>query len=430
MASSKNSVLLIDDSTFMLRTIDSMLGGTEFNVVGKARSTKEGLQKFKELKPEIVLLDIVLPDGLGSDLLVNILEIDKSAAVIMVSSLGTQQKVIECLKKGAKHFITKPFEHEGLLRVLRDYKHIGKAITPTHKVSLSFAGLNLGMKFFGQYLLERGSINAEQLIKAVEYQKQVNVSLEAMFLSKGLLSEDQVNRINTFQKKDLSREFGEIVITEGFLPKEKLQQVLAEQKTNRIYIGESLVQTGAITAETLATVLQEYKEEQEKDEWHIGEKLEKVKNTLIVKTFISFTMKMFEKVLRETVKLKACLASVEHFNLRDYTISQKAKGEFKGSFVLNMSGDVAYKISATFFKETIDKITAKEKDAMKEFLNIIDGNCCSKLSNAGVNIETEPPVFYYNKGGAQYELPDNVDIAFASLISTIGDFDLVLTSEK
>ncbi len=430
MTTAKNRVLLVDDSIFMLKTLKDMLGGTEFEIVGTAASGSEALKKYEELKPDVVLLDIVLPDESGNQVLGKILEADKDASVIMVSSLGTQEKVIECLKKGAKHFITKPFEHEGLLRVLRDFKHIGETIPPKKAVELSFTGLNLGMKFFGQYLLEKGLINAEQLLKGVEYQKSINLSLEEIALKKGLLSKEQVERINNVQKNDLDREFGEIAIEGKFLTKETLEEVLKEQKETRIYIGESLVKIGALSSGKLDEMLKEYKEEQEKDQWAIGAKLENIQNKIVVKTFVNFTMKMFQKIIKETVKLKACLSSVDNFNLRNYTIGQKATGDFKVSFVVNIPEDIALKIVSTLFGKQIQEIKEMEIDALKEFLNIINGNCCAKLSNVGINIETTPPEFYDNNSDNKYSLSQGANVAFVSLISTIGDFDLVLISEK
>ena len=427
-----NKVLLIDDAFFMLSMLKKMLDGTEFEIVGTAITGTKGLERYKELKPDVVLLDIVLPGERGSQTLSKILDFDPKASVIMVSALSTQEKVVECLKKGAKHFITKPFEQAGLLRTLRDFKHIGKEIAPKHAVELSFNGINLGMKFFGQYLLEKGIINREQLLKGVEHQKSINLSLEEMCLKKRLLNEEQIKRINNIQKNDLDKEFGEIAIAEGFLTQEVLDEVLKEQEETRIYIGESFVKIGALTAEKLEETLRDYREESEKDEWAIGRKLENIKENLVVKTFVNFAMKMFQKILRETVKLKSCLASVDVFNLQDYTIQQKTIGDLNLSFIINLPDNTALAIAAFLFGKKVSVITAVEVDALKEFLNIISGNCCAKLSSIGINIETIPPKFFNNKTPNSYSLPEKEKavVAFASLISTIGDFDLLITREK
>ncbi|HIC91477.1 MAG TPA: response regulator [Syntrophaceae bacterium] len=119
MQEEKTKVLLIDDSVFMLSMISAMLKDTEFQVIDTAKNGAEGLQKYKDLKPDIVLLDIVMPDERGDETLLKILDYDPDAKIVMVSSLGTQEKVVESLKRGAKNFIQKPFERDDILRILK-----------------------------------------------------------------------------------------------------------------------------------------------------------------------------------------------------------------------------------------------------------------------------------------------------------------------
>ena len=435
----KTRVVLVDDSVFMLLTLKDMLAESEFEVIATATTGAEGLQKYKELKPDMLLLDIVLPDENGVQVLGKILAFDPKAIVMMVSSLGTQAKVTECLKKGAKHFLTKPFQEGALLDALRSFKDTDKELIAKYETELSFTGvdlgmkffeINLGMKFFGQYLLEKGDITKDQLLKAVDYQKGVNLSLEEMAVQKGLLTKDQLDKIHAIQKDDLDREFGEIVQEQDFLTKQDIDKLFEEQKQNRIYIGQALVKIGALVPEQLSDHLREFKEEQEKDEWAIGTKLEGLKNKLVVKTFVNFTMKIFQKIVRELVKLKECLPSVDNFNLRDYTLQQKISGDMEMYFILNLSEDICLRIASTMFGKEMKEMGPIERDALKEFLNVIGGNCCAKLSNVGINIETGPPQCYNNKGGDKYTLPKKPDIAFALLISAIGDFDLVIIRER
>ena len=138
-------------------------------------------------------------------------------------------------------------------------------------------------------------------------------------------------------------------------------------------------------------------------------------------------MKMFQKILKETVKLKTCISYTDNFSLNDYTIQQKAGGDLNLSFVINLTEKISLKIVSTLFDKQIDEIKYLEIDALKEFLNIINGNCCAKLSDIGINIETKTPEFYNNKTSNKYSLPEKSEIICASLISTIGDFDLLIT---
>ena len=416
-----------------------MLAGSEFKIVGTAVTGTKALEKCEELNPDIVLLDIVLPDRSGSEIITNIREINPKTSIIMVSSLGTQGKVVECLRKGAVHFITKPFDRAILLETLRDFKHGGRGSVVQTTVDLSLAGVSLGMKFFeihvgmkffGQYLMEKGLIDKEQLLKGIKYQKSINLSLEDICLKKDMLTKGQVEKIHEIQKADLDKDFGEIVLVNGFLTKENLDKVVEEQRNNWVFIGESLVKIKALGYNQLAEALKDYKEEQEKDEWEIGTRLGAVRNNLIVKTFVNFTMKIFYKIIKEPVKLKECSDSVEGFELRDYTIQQRIRGDMSLFFIVNISEDVCFKIASALFDREVKEIKNIEQDALKEFLNVISGNCCAKLSNIGINLETRVPEFYENKTQEKYSLPQRMQNAFALVISGIGDFDLVILRDK
>lgn len=116
----KYRVLAVDDSAFMLTMISAYLEDSEFEVASTARDGKEAVEQFKQLKPHVVLLDIVMPGQTGKETLQQILSLDTKAKVVMVSSLGTEDAVHECLKLGAKNFLQKPFEKEDLVKFLRN----------------------------------------------------------------------------------------------------------------------------------------------------------------------------------------------------------------------------------------------------------------------------------------------------------------------
>jgi two-component system chemotaxis response regulator CheY len=93
--------------------------GSDFaEVVGEAGDGYEALSRFSELKPDVVLLDLVMPGMGGEETLQSLLGMDPGANVIIVSSVGTRETVQRCLEAGARSFLQKPFETEDLLRVL------------------------------------------------------------------------------------------------------------------------------------------------------------------------------------------------------------------------------------------------------------------------------------------------------------------------
>ncbi len=118
--SKKVRVLAVDDSKTMLAMIAAQLRDSNFEVVATASSGVEAVEKYKQFKPQLVLLDIVMPEVTGIDTLVQLLETDTSARIVMVSSVGTEDTVKDCLRKGAKSFLQKPLQKEGMLNILKN----------------------------------------------------------------------------------------------------------------------------------------------------------------------------------------------------------------------------------------------------------------------------------------------------------------------
>lgn len=119
MSEGKVRILAIDDSLVTLKILKKTLKETEFEVVGDATSGEEGLAKYDELKPDLVLLDIIMPEIDGIQTLERLMTKNKSAKVVMVSSMGAKEKVMESLEKGARNFVMKPYEKNTLIEVLK-----------------------------------------------------------------------------------------------------------------------------------------------------------------------------------------------------------------------------------------------------------------------------------------------------------------------
>lgn len=108
-------VLVVDDATFMRVSIKNTLTKNGFEVVGEAENGKIGVAKYMELSPDIVTLDITMPEMDGLDALKAIVKIDPKAVVIMVSAMGQESMVREAVMAGAKGFIVKPFKEDVLI---------------------------------------------------------------------------------------------------------------------------------------------------------------------------------------------------------------------------------------------------------------------------------------------------------------------------
>jgi len=114
----QTTVMAVDDSKVSLLQIKRHLQDSDFELAASVQHASEAIQKYDEIKPSLVLLDVVMPEIDGVTLLTQLIEHDPSARVIMVSSLGTKEKVMECMEKGATSFLMKPYDKEGLVKIL------------------------------------------------------------------------------------------------------------------------------------------------------------------------------------------------------------------------------------------------------------------------------------------------------------------------
>ena len=112
-------LLIVDDASFMRMTIRKMLEPEGYEIVGEAGNGVEAVQKYIELQPDVVLLDITMPEMNGVDALKRIKEYDSMARVIICSAMGQQAMVAQAIQSGAKDFIVKPFEKDRLIAAIK-----------------------------------------------------------------------------------------------------------------------------------------------------------------------------------------------------------------------------------------------------------------------------------------------------------------------
>ena len=108
-------ILIVDDAAFMRMMIKDILTKNGFEVAGEGTNGLDAVDKYQELKPDLVLMDITMPEMDGIQALKKIKESDGSALVIMCSAMGQQAMVIDAIKSGAKDFIVKPFQAERVI---------------------------------------------------------------------------------------------------------------------------------------------------------------------------------------------------------------------------------------------------------------------------------------------------------------------------
>ncbi len=116
-------VLIVDDAAFMRMMLRDILAKNGFEVVGEADNGKVAVQMYNEVKPDVVTMDITMPEMDGIAAVKEIKAGDPNAKVVMVSAMGQQAMVIEAIRAGAADFIVKPFQPDRVLEAL------GKALS-------------------------------------------------------------------------------------------------------------------------------------------------------------------------------------------------------------------------------------------------------------------------------------------------------------
>ena len=113
------NILIVDDAAFMRMMIKDILSKNGYTVAGEAENGVKAIEKYNEVKPDLVLMDITMPEKDGIQALKEIKAKDPSANVIMCSAMGQQAMVIESIQAGAKDFIVKPFAADRVLEAVR-----------------------------------------------------------------------------------------------------------------------------------------------------------------------------------------------------------------------------------------------------------------------------------------------------------------------
>lgn len=112
------TVLIVDDAMFMRRMLSDILQKGGYQIVGEASSGKEAVDRFQELKPDLITMDIIMPDMSGIEAVKEIRKLDGKAKILIVSAMGQQTLVMEAIQAGALDYVVKPFQPSRVLEAI------------------------------------------------------------------------------------------------------------------------------------------------------------------------------------------------------------------------------------------------------------------------------------------------------------------------
>lgn len=116
----KTKILVVDDSFYMRTIIKNMLLDAGYEIVGEAGTAAEAIEQTEKLKPELITLDLILPDNNGTDLLQKLKEDHPEIKIVIVSAVGQELILSKAKDLGAANYITKPFEEQEVLNTIKE----------------------------------------------------------------------------------------------------------------------------------------------------------------------------------------------------------------------------------------------------------------------------------------------------------------------
>ena len=123
MSKNKKKILIVDDSSFSRLMLKRIINKSNFaQVIGEAKNGNEAVTLFEELKPDLITMNLIMPEKNGIEAIEDIMRIDRTANIIVITAIGQESVILEATLKGAKDFVQKPFDEGKILDTIQ--KHL------------------------------------------------------------------------------------------------------------------------------------------------------------------------------------------------------------------------------------------------------------------------------------------------------------------
>ncbi|WP_372368500.1 response regulator [Candidatus Uabimicrobium sp. HlEnr_7] len=423
-------VLIADDSSFMRRVLREILTDSGYDVVCESPNGLAAVQDYKEVSPDIVLMDYNMPKLKGVDSARQILKYDPQARIVMVTSIGSKKKLIEALRIGVKNYITKPFETYTLLKTLA--KILGSKAPIIEYESEEDDDYQVIGSSFGQYLLQKGVISKDKLLHCLEVQNSINRKIGEIAVEEGVMIPEQVTKILKVQKR-INKYFGQLTMQMRILTHSQIQNLLHIQKKHYIHLEEIMAQEKIILKEKLDAELKLFRSLDQDDQGVYGLNWikENLENGLVFEVFTEQTLKLLMRLAEFFVLEGDWNFDNEKIQSNGIIVELSFSGDFNWMYMLNISREVAIAIAESMIEieeeEQIDDNTLLE--VAGEFVNIVCGNALSKLDNHNIKFEMKPPKI--KKVDEEYiTLPKGREALIMPILVPEGQVDLMIVGKS
>lgn len=112
------SVLIVDDIAFVRKTLADIFRSAHYQVVGEAEDGAQAIELYMKLRPDVVTMDVVMPQMSGIEATMRIMRTDPDARIVMISAMGQEHLVMEAINAGARDYVTKPFSASEVLKTV------------------------------------------------------------------------------------------------------------------------------------------------------------------------------------------------------------------------------------------------------------------------------------------------------------------------
>jgi len=283
----------------------------------------------------------------------------------------------------------------------------------------------MSIKFFGQYLLEKNLISAEQLIAALQVQEDKNYRFGDYARAKGFLSDADVMKLQAEQRRT-DNKIGEIAVSLGLLTEKQVEEILTMQENDHIYLGEALRQNGFISHEQLYQELELFRDDQRDFIAGVVSVPGEMKEQDIVKSAVDLTRKMFKRIAFVEAKpgFGEPFRGEPEENYALVTVHFHGAAEM--DYVLSVTRETAIAVASGLIEEDAsgepDDILV---DSVKEFCNITCGSVMARIAKRGKRLHIEAPVEHSASGG-KYEIVKGRTAARYPIVSSAGNVTLYL----